>query len=275
MAEQLRITLNDGRPMPQVGLGVWQTPADQTADLVDVALKAGYRHVDTAMIYRNEAGVGEGLRRSGVSRDEVFVTTKLWNDFQGFDQTLAAFDASLARLGLESVDLYLIHWPAPSRGHYLESWRALVRLHSEGRARSIGVSNFGVDHLERIAGETGVTPAVNQIELHPRFQQAELRAFHAAHGIATESWSPLGQGGLLADPTIGAIAAKHGKSPAQAIIRWHLDMGLIVIPKSATPSRIVQNFDVFDFALDADDLTAIAGLDNPGGRIGPDPTAFG
>jgi 2,5-diketo-D-gluconate reductase A len=275
MAEQLHITLNDGHVMPQLGLGVWQTPADQTADLVRTALEAGYRHVDTAMIYRNEAGVGEGLRRSGVAREEVFVTTKLWNDFQGFDQTMAAFDASLARLGLESVDLYLIHWPAPSKDRYLESWRALVRLQREGRARSIGVSNFAVEHLERIVGETGVTPAVNQIELHPRFQQARLRAFHAALGIATESWSPLGQGGLLADPTIGKIAAKHGKSPAQAIIRWHLDMGLIVIPKSATPSRIVENLDVFDFVLDAEDLAAIAALDGPGGRIGPDPAAFG
>ena len=275
MAEQLHITLNDAQIMPQLGLGVWQTPADQTADLVRTALEAGYRHIDTAMIYRNEAGVGEGLNRSGVAREEVFVTTKLWNDYQGFDQTMAAFDASLTRLGLESVDLYLIHWPAPSKDRYLESWRALIRLQREGRARSIGVSNFAVDHLERIMGETGVTPAVNQIELHPRFQQAELRAFHGAHGIATESWSPLGQGGLLADPAIGAIAAKHGKSPAQAIIRWQLDMGLIVIPKSATPSGIVQNLDVFDFALDAEDLAAIAALDDPGGRIGPDPAAFG
>lgn len=265
------LTLNDGRTIPQLGLGVWRTPADVTAAVVRTAIEAGYRSIDTASAYRNEAGVGQGVRESGVPRDQIFVTTKLWNDDQGFDATLKAFDKSLSRLGVDKVDLYLIHWPAPSKGLYLDSWRALVRLREEGRAASVGVSNFKVEHLEKIIGETGVVPAVNQIELHPRFQQRTLREFHAAKGIATESWSPLGQGRVLDDPAIAAIAARHGKTPAQVVIRWHLDLGLIVIPKSVTPSRIVENFDVADFRLDAEDLAAIAALDDAAGRIGPDP----
>ena len=275
MATQPSISLNDGRAMPQLGLGVWQAPADTTAEVVRTAIAAGYRAIDTAAVYRNEKGVGEGLRACGLARDEVFITTKLWNDSQGSDAALKAFDASLGRLGLDCVDLYLIHWPAPQQDRYVEAWRALVRLREDGRARSIGVSNFSIAHLERIIGETGVSPAVNQIELHPRWQQAELRAAHQRLGIATTSWSPLGQGQLLSDPVVGRIAAKHGKSPAQAIIRWHLDLGLIVIPKSVTPARIAQNFDVFDFKLDAEDLAAMAALDDPKGRIGPDPAAFG
>jgi 2,5-diketo-D-gluconate reductase A len=275
MAAQPKVALEGDRDMPQLGLGVWQTPADVTAQVVKTALDAGYRRVDTAAVYRNERGVGEGLRAAGLARDDVFVTTKLWNESQGYDGALKAFDASLGRLGLEAVDLYLIHWPAPKQDRYLDSWRALARLREEGRARSIGVSNFGVEHLTRIMGETGVVPAVNQIELHPRFQQAELREFHARNGVATESWSPLGQGSILTDPVVGRIAAKHGKTPAQAIIRWHLDLGLIVIPKSVTPSRIVENLDVFGFKLDAEDLAAMAALDDPAGRIGPDPAAFG
>ena len=275
MATQPSISLNDGRAMPQLGLGVWQAPADTTAEVVRTAIAAGYRAIDTAAVYRNEKGVGEGLRACGLARDEVFITTKLWNDSQGYDAALTAFDASLGRLGLDCVDLYLIHWPAPQQDRYVEAWRALVRLREDGRARSIGVSNFSIAHLERIIGETGVSPAVNQIELHPRWQQAELRAAHQRLGIATTSWSPLGQGQLLSDPVVGRIAAKHGKSPAQAIIRWHLDLGLIVIPKSVTPARIAQNFDVFDFKLDAEDLVAMAALDDPKGRIGPDPAAFG
>ena len=275
VATQPSITLNDGRAMPQLGLGVWQAPADTTAEVVRTAIAAGYRAIDTAAVYRNEKGVGEGLRACGLARDEVFITTKLWNDSQGSDAALKAFDASLGRLGLDCVDLYLIHWPAPQQDRYVEAWRALVRLREDGRARSIGVSNFSIAHLERIIGETGVSPAVNQIELHPRWQQAELRAAHQRLGIATTSWSPLGQGQLLSDPVVGRIAAKHGKSPAQAIIRWHLDLGLIVIPKSVTPARIAQNFDVFDFKLDAEDLAAMAALDDPKGRIGPDPATFG
>ena len=271
MPAQPLVTLNDGRPIPQLGLGVWRTPQNVVDSAVRSALLAGYRHVDTAAIYENEAGVGEGLRTSGVPRAEVFVTTKLWNAAQGFDTTLQAFDQSLHRLGLDYVDLYLIHWPAPSKGRYVDTWRALVRLKQEGRARSIGVSNFEAEHLERIIGETAVVPALNQIELHPRFQQHKLRDFARNLGIATQAWSPLGQGNLLTDPTINAVAAKHGRTPAQVIIRWHLDNGLIVIPKSVTPSRIVENFDVFGFALDADDLVAIGKLDARDGRIGPDP----
>ncbi|WP_421932046.1 aldo/keto reductase [Phenylobacterium sp.] len=275
MTDQTFLTLNDGRRMPQVGLGVWQSPAETTADTVATALAAGYLAIDTAAAYRNEPGVGEGVKRSGVARDKLFITTKLWNENQGHDAALAAFDKSLARLGMDYVDLYLIHWPAPTQNLYLESWKALIRLREEGRAKSIGVSNFAIPHLERIIGETGVTPAANQIELHPRWQQAQLRAFHAAKGIATTSWSPLGQGRLLDDPVIGQIAAKHGKTAAQVIIRWHVDLGLTVIPKSVTPARIVANLQVFDFALDAEDLKAIAGLDAADGRIGPDPAKFG
>jgi 2,5-diketo-D-gluconate reductase A len=269
------ITLNDGRTMPRLGLGVWQTPEDATAGAVKAALAAGYRSIDTAAIYGNEVGVGEGFRASGLERDEVYITTKLWNGSQGFDRALRAFEKSLDRLGLDYVDLYLIHWPAPKQDLYAESWRALVRLRDEGRVRSIGVSNFAKPHLERIIGETGVTPALNQIELHPAFSQAAMRKVDAEHGIATESWSPLGQGDELKNPAIGAIAAKHGKTPAQAIIRWHLQLGLVVIPKSVTPSRIAENFGVWDFELDDADMAAFAALDSNGGRKGPDPETMG
>ena len=275
MAGGARLTLNDGRPIPQVGLGVWRTPADDAAIVVRTALEAGYRAVDTAAIYGNEAGVGEGVRASGLPRDEVFVTTKLWNESQGYDRALRAFDKSLERLGFDQVDLYLIHWPCPQQGLYLESWKALIRLREEGRARSIGVSNFAPEHLERIISETGVVPAVNQIELHPRFQQASLRAANAAAGVLTESWSPLGQGQILEDPIIAGLAAKHGVTPAQVVIRWHVQLGLIVIQKSVTPARIVQNLDVFGFVLDAGDMAAMASLDTADGRIGPDPASFG
>lgn len=267
MSGQPSVTLNDGVQMPQLGLGVWQTPPDEAAQVVRTAVEAGYRAVDTAAVYRNEKGVGEGL--SGA--EPVFVTTKLWNENQGYDAALTAFEASLGRLGRTSVDLYLIHWPSPTRDLYVESWRALVKLKEEGRAKSIGVSNFEPEHLERIIGETGVVPAVNQVELHPRFQQRALRETHARHGIATESWSPLGQGQLLNDPTVAAIAGKHGKTAAQVVIRWHLDSGLIVIPKSVTPARIRENIAVFDFKLDQEDLDRLAGLDTVDGRIGPNP----
>lgn len=265
------ITLRDGRAMPRLGLGVWQTPDDDAARVVSHALKSGYRHVDTAAAYGNEAGVGQGLRASGLDRADVFLTTKIWNSDQGFDATLRAFEASAARLGTDHVDLYLIHWPAPKKGLYLETWKALVRLRQEGRAKSIGVSNFQPEHLERIIGETADVPAVNQVELHPTFQQRPLRAFHAAHGIATESWSPLGRGALLDDPVIGEIARAHSRSPAQIIIRWNIQSDLIVIPKSVTPARIEDNARVFDFTLSPAQMAALDGLDRADGRIGPDP----
>lgn len=271
MAAASGISLNDGRSIPQVGLGVWQTPADTTAQAVQAALAAGYRLIDTAAAYRNEAGVGEGVRASGVPRNDLFVTTKLWNPDQGYDSALKAFDASMARLKLDVLDLYLIHWPSPARNQFVASWKALIRLRDEGRIRSIGVSNFLPQHLARLIEETGVTPAVNQIELHPQFQQAELRAVHAQHGIATQAWSPLGQGTLLQDATVASIARKHSKTPAQAIVRWHLQLGNIVIPKSVNPARIAENFDVFGFALDAADMAALSKLDKTDGRIGPDP----
>jgi 2,5-diketo-D-gluconate reductase A len=271
MNNQQLFAFRDGNTIPQLGLGVFQTPPDLTAAVVKIALASGYRHIDTAAIYVNEVGVGEGLRLSELAREEVFVTTKLWNADQGFDAALKAFDHSVQRLGLDYLDLYLIHWPSPRRDLYVDSWRALARLKEEGRVRSIGVSNFGADHLQRIVDETGVTPVLNQIELHPHFQQRALIETHKALGIATQSWSPLGQGKELADPVIGAIAARHGRTPAQVIIRWHLDSGLIVIPKSVTPKRIAENFDVFGFTLNAEDMNAIAKLDSADGRIGPDP----
>ena len=268
------LELNDDAAMPQVGLGVLQTPPEVTAQVVRSALETGYRLIDTAAGYRNEAAVGEGLRTSGVPRQDVFVTTKLWNADQGYDEALAAFDRSQKLLGLDYVDLYLIHWPAPARDRYIDTWRALVRLQEEGRVRSIGVSNFMIEHLRRLIAETGVVPAVNQIELHPRFQQGDLHAFHVGQGIVTQSWSPLGQGGLLNHPEPTRIGARHGKTAAQAIIRWHMQSGLGVIPKSVRPERIEENFEVFDFGLDDQDMAAIARLDDPGGRIGPDPLSF-
>ena len=267
MTEQPIITLNDGVAMPQFGLGVFQTSPDSTAEIVRQAVANGYRLIDTAAMYRNEEGVGEALQ----DRPDVFVTTKLANPDHGYDNTLRAFDASEKRLKRKPVDLYLIHWPRPRVDLYVESWNALVHLQREGRIRSIGVSNFNREHLERIVGETGFTPSVNQIELHPRFQQLALRAVHDKMGIKTESWSPLGRGAFLADPVIAAIAAKHGKTPAQIVIRWHLDSGLIVIPKSVRPERVKENISVFDFRLDHEDMRHIRSLDKPGGRMGPDP----
>jgi 2,5-diketo-D-gluconate reductase A len=271
MSTQPHVTFNDGRTIPQIGLGVWQTPDDVAVAAVETALKTGYRHVDTAAVYRNETGVGEGMRASGVARGDIFLTTKVWNDDQGYNETLRAMDASLKRLGTDYVDLYLIHWPSAYRGKFIETWKALILLREEGKARSIGVSNFEGDYLDEIIKATGVAPALNQIQLHPRFQQRAMRAKHANLGVSTESWSPLGQGQMLADPVISEIAARHGKSPAQVIIRWHLDSGLIVIPKSVTPSRIVENFNVFDFTLSDEDKAAIAALDSADGRIGSDP----
>ncbi|MEV7381379.1 aldo/keto reductase [Streptomyces lydicus] len=274
MSKVPAITLNNGIAMPQLGFGVWQIPDDEAFTAVGQALETGYRSIDTAAIYGNEEGTGKALAASGIPREELFVTTKLWNSDQGYDSTLRAFDASLGKLGLEYVDLYLIHWPLPSRDNYVATYRAFEKIQAEGRAKAIGVSNFQPAHLERLLAETSVVPAVNQIELHPQFQQAESRAFHARHGIATEAWSPLGQGkGLLEDPTIGRLAAKHGKTAAQVVLRWHLQLGNVVIPKSVTPSRIAENIDVFGFELDAEDLAALAGLD-AGKRLGPDPATF-
>lgn len=268
------ITLNNGVAMPQLGFGVWQVEDDQASTAVGHALDAGYRSIDTAAIYGNEEGTGKALAASGIPRDELFVTTKLWNAEQGHDATLRAFDTSLAKLGLDYVDLYLIHWPLPSKDLYVETYKAFEKIHAEGRAKAIGVSNFLPEHLERLLGETSVVPAVNQIELHPQLQQAESRAFHARHNIVTEAWSPLGQGkGLLEDPTIAGLATKHDKTPAQVVLRWHLQLGNVVIPKSVTPSRIAENIDVFDFELDDDDLASLAGL-NTGNRLGPDPATF-
>lgn len=271
MSDQPTILFHDGNSIPQVGLGVWQTPNDTAVTAVKAALSEGYRHIDTAAIYENEQGVGEGIRASGVDRSEIFLTTKLWNAEQGYDSTLKAFDASLKRLGTGYVDLYLIHWPAPNRDRYVDTWKAFIQIQKEGRARSIGVSNFYPEHLQRLIDETGITPVINQIELHPDFPQAEARAWHDKHRIVTQSWSPLGQGKLLENPVVAQVAAKHGRTPAQVIIRWHIDNGLVVIPKSVTPSRIAENFKVFDFKLDADDLTTLAGLEKDGKRIGPDP----
>ncbi|WP_395369093.1 aldo/keto reductase [Streptomyces tubercidicus] len=269
------ITLNNGVTMPQLGYGVWQIEDDQAFTAVGQALDAGYRSIDTAMIYGNEEGTGKALAASGIARDELFVTTKLWNGDQGHDAALRAFDTSLAKLGLEYVDLYLIHWPLPAQDTYTETYQALEKIYKDGRAKAIGVSNFLPEHLERLLGETSVVPAVNQIELHPQFQQGASRAFHARHNIVTEAWSPLGQGkGLLTDPTVTELAAKHGKTPAQVVLRWHLQLGNVAIPKSVTPSRIAENIDVFDFELDDADLTALAGLDS-GNRLGPDPATFG
>ena len=271
MSTQPHVSFNDGRSIPQLGLGVWQTPDDVAVEAVSTALKTGYRHIDTAAVYKNEEGVGKGIVASGVNRGDIFLTTKVWNEDQGFDETLKAMDASLKRLGTDYVDLYLIHWPSAFRGKYVETWKAMIRLREEGKAKSIGVSNFEGTYIDDLIRETGVTPAINQIQLHPRFQQKAMRDKHAGLGVVTESWSPLGQGQVLVDSVIGEIAKRHGKSPAQVIIRWHLDLGLVVIPKSVTPSRIVENFDVFDFALSDEDKAAIAGLDAADGRIGSDP----
>lgn len=264
------LALNDGHRIPQLGLGVYKVPDAEAADTVQVALEAGYRHIDTAALYENEEGVGEGIRRVGLPRDDLFVTTKVWNDRHGYDETLRAFDESLGKLELDFVDLYLIHWPAPQQDRYVETWRALEKLRADGVARSIGVSNFHPHHLDRLLAETDVVPAINQVELHPWLAQESVRAYDSAHGILTEAWSPLARGRAIGNETLDAIGAKHSKSAAQVVIRWHLQLGNVVIPKSVTPSRIRENFDVFGFELDLDDLAAIARLDS-GERTGRDP----
>jgi diketogulonate reductase-like aldo/keto reductase len=265
------VTLNNGLTMPQLGFGVWQVPDDEAHSAVTTAIEAGYRSIDTARVYENEKGTGRAIADSGVAREDIFLTTKLANGDQGYDEALRAFDASLERLGTEYVDLYLIHWPTPKRDLYVDSWKALERIHAEGRAKAIGVSNFMPTTLERLLGEAEVVPAINQIELHPFFSQSEMRATNSASGLLTEAWSPLGQGkGLLDAPVLAELGAKHGKSAAQVVLRWHLQLGNVVIPKSVTPSRIRENFDVFDFELTAEDMDLVGSLDN-GGRIGGDP----
>ena len=268
------LTMNNGISIPQLGFGVFQIPQDQTETVVRTALDVGYRLIDTAQGYQNEEGVGAAIAGAGIPREELFITTKLTNGKQGYDQALAAFDQSMDKLGLDVLDLFLIHWPIPMFDLYAETWQAFVRLQQEGRVRSIGVSNFEVEHIQRIVGETGVVPAVNQIELHPQFPQQELRAFHAEHGIVTESWGPLGQGkGLLENRHVIEVAERRSRTPAQVVLRWHLQLGNVVIPKSVTPSRIKENFDVFDFELDQDDLASIAQVDT-GNRLGADPRVF-
>jgi 2,5-diketo-D-gluconate reductase A len=271
------ITLNDGVRIPQFGFGVFQIdPGQATVDAVKQAFDAGYRHIDTAQMYGNEEGVGQAVAESGLSRDEIFVTTKLNNSRHGRDEAQKALEESLTKLGLDHVDLYLIHWPLPKRDDYVETWRGLEQAKAAGKARSIGVSNFQVPHLERLAAETDTVPSVNQIELHPTFTQPQLRRYHRDNAIATEAWSPIGQGGeLLKDELLTSLAEKYGKSPAQIVLRWHVQLGNIVFPKSVTPSRIAENIDIFDFELADDDVAAISGLDRGDpGRLGPHPDEF-
>ncbi|MBV9594399.1 MAG: aldo/keto reductase [Actinobacteria bacterium] len=271
MVDQPYVTLNTGGRMPQLGYGVWQIPDVETEAAVCAALSVGYRSIDTATLYRNEAEVGRGLNCSQLAREDLFVTTKLWNSEQGYDKALRAFDRSLELLGLDYLDLYLIHWPAPQRNLYVESWRALEKIHADGRARNIGVSNFTVEQLQRLIDESSVVPAVNQIELSPYLTQSALRAFHEQHGIVTEAWAPLARGGeLLIDPTINALADKYDKTPAQIVLAWHIALGNVAIPKSVRPERISENFEIFDVELDNDDVEAITEL-NRNERTGADP----
>ncbi|GAA0507558.1 2,5-didehydrogluconate reductase DkgA [Tatumella terrea] len=273
MSGQPIVRLNDDRLMPQLGLGVWQASIEQTRDAVIHALNTGYRSVDTAAIYQNEEGVGQALQESDLPREDLFITTKLWNSDQL--QAREALETSLQKLQLSYVDLYLIHWPCPQNGNFVDAWRQLIELQKQGLTRSIGVCNFQQPHLEQLIRETGVTPAINQIELHPLFQQRPLHAWNDLHHIRTESWSPLAQGGkgVFDQPLILRLAQKYGKSPAQIVIRWHIDSGLVVIPKSVTPKRIDENFDVFDFSLDKSELSELAALDE-GKRLGPEPESF-
>ena len=264
------LRLNNGVEIPQLGFGVFRVPEKETVAAVLAAIAAGYRSIDTASLYGNEQAVGAAIAASGVPREELFVTTKLWNEDQGYESAFPAFERSLARLGLDFVDLYLIHWPVPAKDAYRESWRALAELYAAERTRSIGVSNFQPWHLRRLLDDADAVPAVNQVELHPWLQQEEIRAFDRAHGIVTEAWSPLAQAANLGHPVLTALAEKYGKSPAQIVLRWHIELGNVVIPKSVTPARIRQNIDIFDFELTGDDLAAIRALDS-GTRTGPDP----
>lgn len=265
---------NNGRTIPQIGLGVDGTGNEVAAAAIESALGLGYRSIDTAAFYANEPGVGDGIRRSGVPRDEVHVTTKIWGDSHGSETAVAAFERSLAALGLDYVDLYLIHWPHPQQDRYLETWQALEKILAEGRAKSIGVSNFQPHHLTRLFKETSVRPVVNQIEVHPGFQNERLRQFNAEHNVLTQAWSPLGRGTVLGNPKLEAIARKHSRSLVQVVLRWHVEIGNVVIPKSVTPARIKENIDIFDFRLDAHDHAVIRSLES-GRRTGDDPDDFG
>lgn len=267
------VTLNNGVRMPQLGFGVFQVSDDDTTAAVSAALAAGYRSIDTAAIYGNEAGTGRALAASGIAREELFVASKAWIADLGYDATLAAYESSLEKLGLDYLDLYLIHWPAPATDGYLESWRALEKLLRDGRVRAIGVSNFLPEHLEKVVGLGETVPAVNQVELHPALQQRDVASSNAAHGVATEAWSPLAQGAVLGEPAVTAIAADHGVTPAQVILRWHLQQGRIIIPKSVTPARIRENLHVFGFELAEAELAAIDALERDG-RTGPHPAEF-
>jgi 2,5-diketo-D-gluconate reductase A len=273
MASVPDIKLNDGWTIPQFGFGVFQIPQADTAEAVRAALDAGYRHLDTAQMYGNEEGVAEGIAQSGVSRADVFITTKLNNSAHGYDAAIKALDESLSKLRTDYVDLYLVHWPRPKADQYVESWKAFEKLQADGKARSIGVSNFQPAQLDRLAKETETVPAVNQIELHPNLQQRELREYHAKAGIATEAWSPIAQGDVLQDEKLTEMAERYQKSVAQVILRWHIQLGNIVFPKSSTPARIKENIDIFDFQLSEDDVRAIANLDK-GKRRGPNPDNF-
>ncbi|WP_374157559.1 aldo/keto reductase [Mycobacterium sp. G7A2] len=271
------IDLNDGNRIPQLGFGVFQIPPDDTADAVKTALDVGYRHIDTAEMYQNEKGVGDGIRNAGIDRSEVFITSKLNNGFHKPDDARRAFDETLSALGFDYVDLFLIHWPLPTLygGDYVSTWKTLEEFKKDGRARSIGVSNFQVEHLKRLAQETETVPAVNQVEVHPYFANNEVRVYGQQHGIETEAWSPIAQGKVLDDPVITRIAEAAGKSPAQVVLRWHIQRGDIVFPKSVTPQRIKDNFALFDFELGQDDVDAITTLDQgESGRTGPNPDTF-
>ncbi|MEV7097452.1 aldo/keto reductase [Amycolatopsis sp. NPDC051045] len=265
--------LNNGVRIPQFGLGVFQIPPEETAQAVRTALEAGYRHIDTAQLYGNEAGVGAGIAESGLAREDVFVTTKLANDAHGHDNAITALEGSLRRFGFDYVDLYLIHWPLPGKDNYVRTWQGFEDLLRAGKARAVGVSNFQPAHLDRLAEETSTVPAVNQIELHPALQQAELREYHRAHGIATQAWSPLAGADVLGDPVLAGLAEKHGRTAAQIVLRWHVQLGNIVFPKSVSPERMRQNIDVFGFELDEEDMAGIGRLDE-GRRTGPDPDTF-
>jgi 2,5-diketo-D-gluconate reductase A len=267
------IPLNDGNGVPAVGFGVFKIPPADTEQAVGTALRTGYRHIDTAAMYGNERETGRAVAESGVPRDELYLVTKLWNADQGYSSTLAAFDASMDRLEIEYLDLYLVHWPLPQRNKFVDTFKAFAHLRDQGRIRSIGVSNFEPEHLSVLIDATGIVPAVNQVELHPRLPQTELREVHARLGIATEAWGPLGQGSLLTDPIVTGVAESCGRTPAQVLIRWHIQLGNIVIPKSVNPKRIASNFDVFDFELSSNDMASISSLDD-GNRLGPDPRTF-
>ena len=268
------LKMNDGNTIPQLGYGVWKISDEDAEGSVLQALKTGYRHIDTAKIYNNEGGVGRGIAASDIAREKIFITTKVWNSDQGYDETLKAFDESAKRLGVKTIDMYLIHWPMPVRDQFVETWKALIRLRQENRVRSRGVCNFRIADLERLIKETGVAPAVNQVELHPQFQQKELRIFHEKNNILTEAWAPLGRGLFFDDPLLQSIAKEHSKTVAQIVLRWHMELGTIAIPKSQSAARMAENFDIFDFKLTASDHDKIASLDKIDGRMGPNPDEF-